>query len=36
MAQYPIKMLKDEQGTPVVPLVAPEAVKDTQGTNWHT
>ena len=36
MAQYPIKMLKDENGTPFVPLVAPEAVKDTQGTNWQT
>lgn len=31
MAQYPIKMLKDESGTPFVPLVAPEAVKDGQG-----
>ena len=29
-------MLKDENGTPFVPLVAPEAVKDTQGTNWQT
>lgn len=36
MAQYPIKMLKDENGTPFVPLVAPEAVKDNQGTNWQT
>lgn len=36
MAQYPIKMLKDENGTPFVPLVAPEAVKDTQGTDWQT
>lgn len=35
MAQYPIKMLKDENGTPFVPLVAPEAVKDNQGTNWQ-
>ncbi len=36
MAQYPIKMLKDENGTPFVPLVAPEAVKDNQGTDWQT
>lgn len=36
MARYPIKMLKDESGTPFVPLVAPEAVKDNQGTNWQT
>ena len=35
MAQYPIKMLKDENGTPFVPLVAPEAVKDNQGTDWQ-
>lgn len=35
MAQYPIKMLKDENGAPFVPLVAPEAVKDNQGTNWQ-
>lgn len=28
MAIYPIKMLKDEAGTPFVPLVAPEAVID--------
>ena len=35
MAQYPIKMLKDENGTPFVPLVAPETVKDNQGTNWQ-
>lgn len=36
MAQYPIKMLKDENGTPFVPLVAPEAVKDGQGFNLQT
>lgn len=36
MARYPIKMLKDESGTPFVPLVAPEAVKDNQGTDWQT
>ena len=36
MARYPIKMLKDENGTPFVPLVAPEAVKDNQGTDWQT
>lgn len=35
MAQYPIKMLKDENGTPFVPLVAPEAVKDNQGADWQ-
>ena len=35
MAQYPIKMLKDENGAPFVPLVAPEAVKDNQGTDWQ-
>jgi hypothetical protein len=29
-------MLKDESGTPFVPLVAPEAVKDSQGTDWQT
>ena len=29
MAQYPIKMLKDENGNPFVPLVAPEAVINT-------
>lgn len=28
MAQYPIKMLRDEQGNPFVPLVSPEAVRD--------
>lgn len=31
MAIYPIKMLKDEAGTPFIPLVAPEAVIDTHG-----
>lgn len=36
MAQYPIKMLKDENGTPFVPLVAPEAVKDSQGTDLQS
>ena len=36
MAQYPIKMLKDESGTPFVPLVAPEAVKDGQGFDLPT
>ena len=36
MAQYPIKMLKDENGAPFIPLVAPEAVKDNQGTDWQT
>lgn len=35
MAQYPIKMLKDENGAPFIPLVAPEAVKDNQGTDWQ-
>ena len=29
MAQYPIKMLKDENGNPFIPLVAPEAVINT-------
>lgn len=36
MAQYPIKMLKDENGTPFVPLVAPEAVKDSQGIDLQS
>ena len=36
MAQYPIKMLKDESGTPFVPLVAPDAVQDGQGFNLLT
>lgn len=36
MATYPIKMLRDENNNPFAPLVAPEAVKDTQGTNWQT
>lgn len=33
MANYPVKMLKDENGTPFVPLVAPGAVRDGQGFN---
>ncbi len=31
MTIYPIKMLKDEAGTPFIPLVAPESVIDTHG-----
>ena len=31
MAQYPIKMLKDENGTPFVPLVSTEALRTPEG-----
>lgn len=31
MATYPIKMLKDEQGTPFVPLVSTQAVRNPNG-----
>lgn len=31
MATYPIKMLKDEQGTPFVPLVSTQAVRNPDG-----
>ena len=31
MATYPIKMLKDEAGTPFVPLVSVDAVKTASG-----
>lgn len=31
MANYPIKMLKDEQGTPFVPLVSTQAVRNPDG-----
>ena len=36
MAQYPIKMLRDEQGNPFVPLVSPEAVKDVLNRDWES
>lgn len=36
MANYPIKMLKDENGTPFVPLVAPGAINDGQGFDLLT
>jgi len=36
MAIYPIKMLKDEQGNPFIPLVSPSAVQDPQGTDWES
>lgn len=36
MAQYPIKMLKDEQGNPFVPLVSPEAVRDVLNRDWES
>lgn len=32
MAQYPIKMLKDEAGNPMVPLTSPLAVRDESNT----
>lgn len=31
MAQYPIKMLKDEEGLPFVPLVSTECIQDPEG-----
>lgn len=31
MANYPIKLLKDEQGTPFVPLVSSDSVQTTSG-----
>ena len=31
MAKYPIKMLKDEEGTPFVPLVSTEALRTPEG-----
>ena len=31
MATYPIKMLKDENGTPFVPLISLDSVQDTEG-----
>lgn len=31
MANYPVKMLKDESGTPFVPLVSTQAVRDPDG-----
>ena len=36
MAQYPIKMLRDEQGNPFVPLVSPEAVRDVLNRDWES
>lgn len=36
MAQYPIKMLKDEYGNPFVPLVSPEAVRDVLDRDWES
>ncbi len=36
MAQYPIKMLRDEQGNPFVPLVSPEAVRDVLDRDWES
>ena len=31
MATYPIKMLKDENGTPFVPLISLDSIQDTEG-----
>ena len=33
MATYPIKMLKDENGTPFVPLISLDSVQDAEGQN---
>lgn len=33
MATYPIKMLRDEQGQPFVPLISLDSVQDTDGKN---